>query len=57
MNETGGEGKPLFPTAGELTGQLFSSLLQPELRDAFAHGRAAVFDAVHAGNEIEILLD
>src|SRR5437879_10578337 len=57
MNETGSEREPLFPSAGELTGQLLLAFRQPEFFDALAHCLTPLLHAIHARDEIEILLN
>src|ERR1700730_14327455 len=55
MNETGGQGEPLLPSARKLAGELALSVFQTELCNTLLDRRTAVFDVVHARDKIEIL--
>jgi hypothetical protein len=57
MNQAGGEGEPLFPAAGKLTGELVLPAFQTELRDALPNGGPAIFHVVHPAHELEIFFD
>ena len=57
VNEAGGEREALFPAARKLTGELLLPAGKPELRDAFPDHRPPILQPVHAGHEIQILLD
>src|SRR5881227_817038 len=57
MNQAGCEREPLFPSPGELTRELFSAFGQAQFLDAFLHSLPAIFHAVHARDEIEILFN
>src|SRR5476649_1164025 len=53
VNQTGGQGHALLPSAGKLSRQLFFTTGKPKLLDAFLHGFLPVLHAVHARDEIE----
>ncbi len=55
VNQARGQGQPLLPTAGELTGKLVLPLRQTESRDALTHRVPAVLQGIHARDEIQVL--
>src|SRR5947207_10562990 len=57
MNQAGCEREPLFPSAGELTRELFFAFGQTEFPDTFLHSLPAIFHAVHARDEIEVFFN
>src|SRR5436853_2772141 len=57
MNQAGGEGEPLFPSAGKLAGELLFAFGQPEFLDALTHRSLPILHAVHARDKIEILFN
>jgi hypothetical protein len=57
VDEAGGEGEALFPTAGELAGELVAAVGEAEPLEAALDGVHAVGHGVDAGDEIEIFAD
>ena len=57
MDQAGRQRQPLFPSAGQLSGELLLPAAQSEILDAGLHHGAALLDAIHARDEIEILHD
>ena len=55
MDQAGGEGHALLPSAGKFSRQLLRTVREPEFLDAFLHQLRPVFHAVHARDKIEIL--
>ena len=57
MNQAGREREPLLPSAGELPASCFLRSARPSSSMLCLHGLPAIFHAVHARDEIEILFN
>src|SRR5437588_614309 len=57
MNQAGGKGETLFPSAGKLAGELLFAFGQPQFLHALTHSLPSVLHTVHARDEIEIFLN
>jgi hypothetical protein len=57
VNQARGQGEPLFPAAGQSSGELLATLDHAEAFQTFFHGGFALRDFVKARDEIQILLD
>src|SRR5208283_44213 len=57
VNEAGGQGQPLFPTAGKRSGQLPAARGHAEAFQAFINGNLARRYAVNLRDEVQVFLD
>ena len=57
VKEAGGEGHALFPTAGELAGELFFAMCKAEVFEALGDGFFGIGNAIDAGDKGEIFLN
>ena len=57
VNEAGCQRQTLFPSTRELTGELSLALPQPKFVKTLSHRLSPFLQAIHARDEIEILLD
>ena len=54
MDEAGRKREPLFPSAGELAGELSLAPRKAKPRNAIEHDLPPVLDPIHPRDEIEI---